>query len=230
MTGGPGRPGAPSSSGVVAQMDWTEWHRPYDDPASYLARRLAIVQAEIREALDAAPDGPVPVVSLCAGQGRDLLGVLADHPRRFDVRARLVELDPRNAEVARHRVAELGLGAGIEVALSDAGNTRACVGAVPARLVLVCGVFGNIGDSDIEHTVRALPSLCQPGASVVWTRHRLEPDLTPTIRRWFADAGFVEKSFHAPSDALFGVGTHRLPDSASPPPLDPDAFLFTFVR
>jgi hypothetical protein len=33
------------------------------------------------------------VISLCAGQGRDLLGVLADHPRREDVRARLVELD-----------------------------------------------------------------------------------------------------------------------------------------
>jgi hypothetical protein len=33
--------------------------------------------------------------------GRDVIGVLAGHPRRDDVRARLVELDERNVAVAR---------------------------------------------------------------------------------------------------------------------------------
>jgi hypothetical protein len=31
---------------------------------------------------------------MCAGQGHDVLGALPDHPRRGDVTARLVELDP----------------------------------------------------------------------------------------------------------------------------------------
>ncbi|GHD35622.1 hypothetical protein GCM10010335_31060 [Streptomyces galbus] len=42
---------------------------------------------------------------MCAGQGRDLIGVLAGHPRRDDVRARLVELDEKAEEGgdAEHR-------------------------------------------------------------------------------------------------------------------------------
>jgi hypothetical protein len=84
-------------------MDWRAWHRQYDDPDSELSRRLEAVQAQIRAAIDRAPAGPVPVIKLCAGQGRDLLGVLADHPRSADVRARLVELDPELAAWARER-------------------------------------------------------------------------------------------------------------------------------
>src|SRR4051794_33591872 len=82
-------------------MDWVEWHAGYDDPGSRLAHRLRIVQEQIRAALDRMPPGPVTALSMCAGQGRDLLEVLAGHPRRNDVRARLVELDPRNVAVAR---------------------------------------------------------------------------------------------------------------------------------
>src|SRR5205823_8039555 len=81
----------------LRDMDWQAWHQRYDDPGSELSRRLAAVQTQVRAALDRAPAGPVPVVSLCAGQGCDLLDVLEDHPRRADVRARLVELDPELA-------------------------------------------------------------------------------------------------------------------------------------
>jgi hypothetical protein len=87
----------------VTERDWYAWHRDYDEPDTGLARRLAAVQDQIRTALDAAPPGPLHAISLCAGQGRDLIGVLARHPRRDDVTARLVELDPRNTEAARPR-------------------------------------------------------------------------------------------------------------------------------
>jgi hypothetical protein len=87
---------------------------------------------------------------------------------------------------------------------------RSYVGAVPADLVLVCGVFGNISDGDIEATVAVLPSFCAPGATVIWTRHRRPPDLTPTILEWFVRAGFVAQSFAAPEGYVLGVGCHRL--------------------
>jgi integrase len=41
------------------------------------------------------------VISLCAGDGRDLLEALSTHPRRADVHGLLVELDPDIAESAR---------------------------------------------------------------------------------------------------------------------------------
>jgi hypothetical protein len=142
-------------------MDWVRWHRAYDVPDSYLARRLAMVQRRIRDWLDAQPAGRPRVVSLCAGEGRDLLGVLAGHPRGHDVDARLIELDPDNCAVARAAVERAGLDS-VEVVLADASLSDACAGAVPADLVLACGIFGNVSDADVQNAIAALPSLCSP--------------------------------------------------------------------
>lgn len=80
-------------------MDWQTWHDDYDRPDSRLAQRLRVVQDQIRRALDAAPPGPLKAISLCSGQGRDLLPLPKEHPRRDDVRGRLVELIPASASV-----------------------------------------------------------------------------------------------------------------------------------
>jgi hypothetical protein len=72
-----------------------------------------------------------------------------------------------------------------------------------------------------------LPSLCAPGATVVWTRHRRPPDRTTEIRAWFADAGFAELSFDGSEEFLFGVGVHRL--SRAPGSYHYGTRMFTFV-
>jgi Putative methyltransferase len=206
--------------------DWWEWHRDYDDPSSALSARLSIVQKRLREAIDRCPPGNIQILSLCAGQGRDVIEVVANHPRQVDVSARLIEYDHRNVEAARQSVSVLGL-SGIEVVEADAGTTRAFAGAVPAGIVLACGVFGNITDADVRHTVLECPCLCARGASVIWTRHCKDPDLTPMIRKWFEEAGFEEVSFDNPDGTHFGVGVNRL--TGEPRPLEPDRRLFTFV-
>ena len=58
--------------------------------------------------------------------------------------------------------------------------------------MLACGVFGNISDADVFHTINLLPQLCRPGATVIWTRSRRVPDLTPAIRQYFAAHGFAD--------------------------------------
>lgn len=206
--------------------DWQGWHQPYDDPDSALSRRLRLVQAHIGSFLDRVK-GPVRVVSACAGDGRDLIGVLGDHPARQLVSARLVEQD----ETLSHRATQAAVAAGlpsVEVVRADAGAAACYVGAVPAHLVLFCGVFGNISDADVHRTVRALPQLCLPGATVIWTRSRRDPDLTPAVRGWFAESGFDEVAFEAPEDALFSVGVHRFAGE-SPDPFLPTARLFRFA-
>jgi hypothetical protein len=206
-------------------MDWRDWHDHYDRQDSSLGRRLRVVQERIREALDAAAPGPVRVVSMCAGQGRDLLPELADHPRRGDVTARLVELDTRNAALAERAAEAAGL-SGIEVVVGDAALTRHYRGMVPADLVLACGVFGNITDADVERTIDHCTQLCAHGGTVVWTRHRQAPDLVPRICDWLEERGFERRWLSAP-DAGYGVGVHRF--TGQPRPLDPDGRMFTFV-
>jgi hypothetical protein len=205
---------------------WWRWHQDYSDPSSALAARLRVVIARTREAINAAPAGPVRLVSACAGQGHDVVGALRDHPRRADVRGRLIELDPANAAAARTALAEAGL-SDLDVLEGDAGSSDAFVGAVPADVVLLCGIFGNISDQDIENTVRAASQLCAPGATVLWTRHRRSPDLTPSIRSWFVECGFEEVAFDSPPEKSFAVGTNRL--ARDPEPLITRTRLFSFL-
>ena len=89
-------------------------------------------------------------------------------------------------------------------------------GDVPADLVLVCGVFGNISREDISRTIQALPGFCRMGSEVIWTRHRRPPDATPSIRAEFAAAGFTEVAFEAPDDYVLAVGRHRLDGGQRP--------------
>lgn len=206
--------------------DWMSWHDDYADPTTSLSRRLAVVRRMLGDILDRAKPGPLSLASACAGQGDDVLGVLPGHRRSADVRALLLETDPDNAESARRRARALGLGA-VEVAMADAGLAGSYRRAVPADVLLFCGVFGNVPTSDVARTVQALSSLSAPGAWVVWTRgRRHDQDLTPGVRRWFAAAGFREHEFVAPVDDAYSVGCHRL--VADPAPFDPDAALFRF--
>ncbi len=206
-------------------VDWHSWHEDYDRPDSALAHRLRAVQTLIKQALDDAPAGPLRIVSLCAGQGRDLLEVLAEHPRRDDVRARLVELDPRNAAVAaetvnRHRLT------GVEVVTGDASLIDHYADLVPADIVVACGIFGNITDEDIERAIGFLPQLTKTGGTVLWTRGRTVPDRVPLILNWFDDRGF-DLVWVSPPDVSYGVGAHHF--TAHPEPLVPGEQIFTFV-
>jgi hypothetical protein len=207
--------------------DWSAWHHDYADPLSALSQRLQVVQQHIRSWLDVTAPAPVTIVSMCAGDGRDLLEALDGRPDGDRVTATLVETDERNAERARAHVTRLAL-PGIQVRRSDAGNTDAYAGAVPADLVLACGIFGNIDDHDVRRTIAALPQLCAQEATVVWTRHREAPDLTPRIRTWFAEHDFKEIGFTAPSATTWAVGAHRF--CGQPAPLIAGQEMFTFIR
>jgi hypothetical protein len=124
---------------------------------------------------------------------------------RRDLVGRLVELNPDLAAAAKSGCTSVGLGE-VEVVVGDAGHSSAYAGAVPADLVLQCGVFGNISDGDIERTVRATPQLCAPGATVIWTRHRGEPDMSTPVRHWYAESGFEEICFDPVPDSPASVG------------------------
>jgi hypothetical protein len=207
-----------------AGVDWVDWHAAYDDASSPLAHRLRIVQAQLRAALDRLPPGPATAISLCAGQGRDLLDVLATHPRRAEVRARLVELDPRNAAIAAGRAARAGLDR-VEVVTGDAGLIDRYADLAPADVVVACGVFGNLTDADVAGTVEACSALCRTGGTVVWTRHRRAPDRVPDTCAAFERHGF-ERLFVTAPELGFGVAAHR--QTRAPVPPARGARMFTF--
>ena len=188
----------------------------------------------VRAALDEIPGPdthpePIRIVSLCAGQGRDVIDVVATHPRGPEVSALLVELDPALVAFARERAAAAGPGVAerIRIVQGDASQSHWYANDVPADIVLVCGVFGNISTADITRTIQAMRGFCVHGGHVVWTRHRWPPDLTPSVRADFAATGFTELAFETSEDTVMTVGHHRLDGPTAP--FDPNQQLFDFV-
>jgi hypothetical protein len=204
---------------------WVTWHDAYDDPQSDLSERLITVQHRLSEAIDQAAPGAIRLISACAGQGHDVIGVLKSHPRKSEVHALLVESDHDNVHVASARIAAAAI-PNVAVRQADAGTISIYRDAIPADVLLLCGIFGNVTDEDVRATVNNASRLCAPHATVLWTRHRREPDRTHQIRSWFAEAGYEELAFDSPGPDRFAVGTHRL----AAPPLEyrPDLRLFTF--
>lgn len=213
---------------MTSLRDYDRWHRHYDDPDSSLSWRLRRVQAYVAEALDERPL-PVRMVSVCAGDGRDVIEVLHGRPDAGRVSAVLVELHPAIAERARAAAGAAEL-TGVEVRERDAGTSDAYAGAVPADIVLLVGILGNITDDDLWRLIAFAPQLCAPGATLLWSRGLDGSDRNDNIRTAYAGAGFVELAYETSGEdegaAALGVVRYDGP----PVPLEPGRPLFTFVR
>jgi hypothetical protein len=191
--------------------DWVGWHADYDDPNSSLTRRLAVVRRRIEQTLSQAQVDRV--LSLCAGDGRDILPVLASLPGDRLPETVLVENDPQLAQAAVAAAHDAGLASTVRVVVGDAGDPEVFRAALPVDLLLLCGIFGNIGEPDIHRTIEATPAMLTPGATVIWTRGGSEPDRRNSIREWFRAAGFAEIGFDGPPER-YGVGVGRWDDGS----------------
>ncbi len=186
--------------------DWHAWYGAYDDPDSELSRRLAVVRGELAAVL-ADRAGPVTLLSLCAGDGRDTLPVLASSTT--PVSAVLVELDPDLAEAGRRQAAALGLE--VDVRTDDAGVVAAWMDVVPVDVLMMCGVLGNVSDDDARRILTGAALMLQRGGTMIWTRGNHgsgDEDPSEWLRGLLLDAGWEERSFVRPDDASYRVGVH----------------------
>lgn len=188
--------------------DWVAWHADYDDPTSALSQRRREVTRLVGGCLDEFGGGAVRVLSLCAGDAVDLAVALRGRGDAAQVSGAVVELDAALAARAVENLASVG--AAVDVLAADAGRASCFADRLPVELLMFVGVFGNVSDDDVEHIIRAVPAMCAPGASVIWTRHRREPDLTPLIRQWFDEAGCEPVAFVSPGPGQFAIGVERL--------------------
>jgi len=206
--------------------DWVDWHGAYDDPASSLSQRLDIVRHRIGESLTALAND-ARILSLCAGDGRDLIPVIARLPEPARPTVRLVEQDERLAVAAEEQAVLAGVP--VEVVVGDASDPQSFADHLPVDLLLLCGIFGNVTAEDIKTTIDAVPTMVAPGGFVIWTRGRFDPDLRPTIRGWFHQAGLGEVAFDG-EPGSYGVGVNRMPAAPLPASAALPDRLFTFLR
>jgi hypothetical protein len=194
---------------VTESPDWLAWHEAYDDPASPLSRRLTVVRRRLGEAVDGMDRARrLRLLSLCAGDGRDVVPVLAERHRERLVTATLVERHPELCRRAREAASAHGLDP-VTVRCADAGDPASFVDVLPVDVLLLCGVFGNVDHDRVHDVVAVVPQMLTDDGSVIWTRGASEPDRRPEIRRWFREAGLAEVAFDGAPEP-FGVGVNRL--------------------
>ena len=152
---------------------WSDWPEAAYKKQRY-RQRLCEVQSHFRESLDTAPPGPIQVVSMCAGDGRDVISVLQSHPRRNDVTAWLVENNAQSFAYGLRRTANAGLQNRVTFLNEDATEYATYKDIVPSDILLVCGVWGHVPKNERTQLVHAIACLCKPGGAVIWTRSVLK--------------------------------------------------------
>jgi hypothetical protein len=193
----PGHHGA--LSGVRVYL---AWHDQYDDPGSSLSRRLSLVVRDVLRAELDARSGPVRALSLCAGDGRDVLEVLAEREDAARVSVTMVEVLP------------------------GWWNAR----EVPPRTSLPAWRWLPLTPAARRPT-RGSPR-CGPGATLVWSRGRSREgadDFVLPVRNALSAVGFTEvsiRSFDVEDDHT-ALGVVRF--DGSPVPLGRPETWFTLV-
>ncbi|MBD2502651.1 class I SAM-dependent methyltransferase family protein [Anabaena azotica] len=210
--------------------DWYEWHELYNTEPT-LQQRLEIVREFIAYSLNASPNGNIRVVSVCAGDGRDLLGTLKNHPRKQDVSARLVELNPQLVERGRATIETLGLAKQIEFINGDAAIANNYIGAVPADIVIVCGVLGHLADDrELKRLIDNLSYLSKTGAFFIWTRgHTNGIPYSDNVRKILFASQFEEVNFQLTATGDMAVGLHQYIGENLPQPKEQQLFVFSGV-
>lgn len=210
-------------------MNWEHWHKGYNVEPSMQAR-LRLVREQAGRLLQEHPPGPFQIISLCAGDSRDLLGLLRQHPRREDVTAWLLDTDQASLDRGRRAAEKAGLDRQCRFIQADAASARSYAGMIPADLIVISGVFGHLRPADVARLIEGLSMLCRTGGHVIWNRHLVHNDGSvqmPIIREGLRTAGFDEVQFQTTAPDGFAVGCARCTGATQP--LDPTRVFFEFV-
>ncbi|MNQ86568.1 hypothetical protein D3C85_1017660 [compost metagenome] len=152
--------------------------------------------------------------------------MLAHYPNNDNVHSYLVEIDAKLARESERTASDKGL-QNVTVVNGDASLLRIYSDVIPADLILLCGIFGNITNEDILNTIESLAQLSKQGTRVVWTRNLRHPEVVPMIRHSFIANDFKEVDYRTTSDDLYAIGIYEF--QGLPQRLN-DARLFKFVK
>jgi hypothetical protein len=188
---------------------WSGWPGKAYARSGY-HQRLSAVQTHLSQCLDSAPGGEVRIVSICAGDGRDVIGVVESHRRRNEITAWLVELNRHSVSVGVRRATSAGLEERVRYLNADATIYETYRNVWPSDIVLVCGVWGHVPVCDRMPLVRAIAGLCKSGSSVIWTRgvSRGHAHLQ-AIQSLFADSDWNEVRLSITPDRKWAAATYR---------------------
>ncbi len=213
----------------LSSLDWNQWHADYETSPA-LQARLKSVCRQIAAALDERPAGPIKIISICAGDGRDLCLALREHPRQRDVTATLIDNDPNSLARGREMAKEFCPNAQLHFIEADASLAKTYAETGHADLVLMSGFLGHLRHEDALGLIASLPMLCKTGSWIIWNRHLKLHDGTEQVARIrgaFRKHEFAEAHFETTAEDGFAIGRTCFLGQSTP--LDSTRKIFEFV-
>jgi hypothetical protein len=212
--------------GRLRSDTWSGWSESAYRKRGY-QQRLLLVQEQLAQCVDTARPGTIRILSMFAGDGRDVLGVLGNHQRQNDVVACLIEQSSQAVDTGTQRALELGLESVATFRHTDATDYEAYRGLAPADLILLCGVWGHVPSQERPQLIQALASLCAAGGMVIWTR-----GISKGMKQFEQIEGLFTAAQWEPVQIRFtpnnqwAVATHRYYGTAIPRPTQGRIFHF----
>lgn len=178
---------------MTGSEDWAKWPDRYDDSLP-LQVRLAAVRAQVSAFLDECPPGPVRILSLCSGDGRDVLPVVSAHARLRDVEVWCIDANAKTLDRGKESARQAGLQRKTHFVQADAGLAASYADVVPADLVILSGMLGHLTSHDALNLFHRLPALCRTNGSVLWSRlnRGIGNRQIPALREVLRESGFEE--------------------------------------
>lgn len=146
------------------------------------------------------------------------------------VTATLIELNSGLVAEGQATCAALHLEHNVRFLCRDATKTRSYAEITPARIVCVCGVFGNVLPQHVRPFILNLRSVCQQAGMIIWTRRCIcaaDHEMITQIRTCFLEAGFENISHDYTNPEGFLVSTHQFKGETTPLPESETFFVFT---
>ena len=208
----------------LKEQSLESWHDNYEDETSTPYKRTLIVKKLIADYL--INKNNITILSICAGQGRDVLTSL-----NADTCAYLIDVDKECVDYAQSYVNKNDL-YNVFVIEADASLISTYIdNNIPkADLILICGVFGHLSLEDINITAQSLKQLIKPNGSVIWTRHKFDNDITKEVRDLFELAGYQEEAFISPKEEPFSIGMYKLIQDTIEPIYDLKMFDYIYFN
>ena len=190
----------------IKEQTIENWHLNHNDMNSTPYKRNKDEQNLIKTCLNSIKNN-VNIISICSGQARDILPILAGKKDNNKINTYLIDTDLECLEYADNYAKENKI-PNVHLINKNAGLRETYNDIPQADIIIICGVFGHLSLLDIKSTISFIKHLLNENGFVIWSRHKFDNDISEDIKNIFKELNFNELAFVSPEDEPYTLGLH----------------------
>jgi len=174
---------------------WTEWHEEaYNDINSLPYQRTEIVKDLINKYLSEI-DKNIVVISIGAGQSRDILPVLIGRKDNDRITTYLIDTDIECLNYAKNYAKDNNI-INVHIVDMDGSLVKNYKDIPKADLIIFCGMMTQKNTDEVKNLANNIKLICNEDAQIIWSRHGYDGDYSTPFRNVFNENSYKELDFY----------------------------------